>query len=138
MIKLFSFFNKDDKSPNAKELEDANISIDEWHKINDDFTKWNKIMFNAYQTNLHLFTKLKEEIANLHTKLNKKNKIIRNLTERNRNLENELLLTKKRSSDDLNDIDCICDLNDNVIDDNTDLDKLIQELKSLTKSNRDV
>ncbi len=121
--------------------QDVLIAIDEMNKINSDFTKWNKIMFNAYQTNMHIFTKLREEIINLRAKLNAKNKCIVNLTERNQYLEKELVLAKNRSLC-LNDFNAVCTNNltglDRDDDEDTDLDKLIYELKLLTKQNRDI
>jgi hypothetical protein len=134
-------FSIDYTDSNGKEEKDALISLDEWNKINSDFTKWNKIMFNAYQTNMHIFTKLKEEITYLRAKLNVKNQLISNLTEQNRNLEKELASTRNRSLY-LSDFNAVC--NGSLIglekddEEDTDLDKLIQELKLLTKPNREV
>lgn len=129
-----------------------NSCIVELTTMENDFKKWQKLMFSAYQTQTQLFIRLKQEILTLKVKLSAKESIIDDLKiqnsllvkknnflklELNNYVEMEKLKLPSSSPDVENTSSCSLnrDSEQTSLDADTDksLEKLIMELKSLSR-----
>jgi ribosomal protein S18 acetylase RimI-like enzyme len=128
-----------------------NSCVLELTNMENDFKKWQKLMFSSYQSQTQLFIKLKQEILTLKVKLSAKESLIDDLKVQNSILTKKNSLLKMeldhyteieqeeknyanksviKQTEQITDTDT--NKNDQEIDNN--LDKLLSELKSLSKS----
>jgi hypothetical protein len=159
--------SSDTKSKVASETDPAssheffnyeNICVQELTNMENDFKRWQKLMFSAYQSQAQIFFKLKQEITNLKIKLSAKESIIDDLKIQNNLLakKNNLLKMELGKSLDIdidfethrrrlsmNESDELTTSNidlKNATEDkqkkeeDNDLDKLIADLKVLSKA----
>lgn len=122
-----------------------NSCVVELTNMENDFKKWQKLMFSAYQSQTQLFIRLKQEILTLKVKLSAKENLIDDLKIQNSILckKNSLLKMELNSFTDLEQMKQIASIKSEIIDSkdclddksiDNDLDKLISELKTLSKS----
>lgn len=71
-------------------------TIEELTQIEEDFKKWNKTIFSAYQFQAQIFAKLKQEIMTLKVKLYSQESVISDLQLKNEIYERENRLLKNK------------------------------------------
>ena len=116
-------------------LDYESACIHELTHMETDFKRWQKLMFSAYQSQAQIFFKLKQEITNLKIKLSAKESLIDDLKFQNNLLSKKNVLLRMEMGKSLT-----CEpVESSQVDDceesgGADLDKLIAELKVLSKA----